>query len=254
MEVDGRQAPRDPLGDLGEVVLVEGGQHGLDVEREAAGPRLQRREPAIRLLELDEIARRAADEVVPLAEVVEGEADREGLPLVLPRLQNARDDRLDLIRNDRVGRHRHVRGVVAAIEELRDLGELPVERRLAAGEHDGVEGPEIREGAIVFLELQLEMAVDVEVVPVEAGDALRVAEVRHPEDEVARKRVAAAEPVGGELEVVHRAAGAKTPRPMPARRPARYVRWCAAKAKGTAGKSARSRLQIGNESAQLTSA
>ena len=154
----------------------------------------------------------------------------------------------------RVRRHRHVRRVVAAVEEPRDLGKVAVERRLAAREHDRVEGAEVGERAVVLLELHLEVPVDVQVVPVEARHALRVAEVRHPEDQVARQRVPAPQPVGGELEVVHRAAVAKTPRPMPARRPARYVRWWTANANGTAGKSARSRRQIGNESAQVRTA
>src|SRR5207247_11370352 len=101
---------------------------------------------------------------------------------------------------------------------------LAVQGRLAAREHDRVEGREVRQCAVVLLELHLEMAVDVQVVPVEARHALRVTEVRHPQNEVTRQRLSAAEPVRRQLEIVHRAATVATPRAIPATSPARYVR------------------------------
>src|SRR5437016_5590755 len=75
--------------------------------------------------------------------------------------------------------------------------------------------------APVIFERHLQVPVDVQVVPVEARHALRVAEVGHSQDEVARQRLSSAEPLPGERELVQRAATASRPRAMPASNPAK---------------------------------
>ena len=126
MEVDLRQVPRNPLRDLREVVAIEGSQHGLDVDCQAPRPALERRKTPVSLHEFREVAGRAPDPVVPLAQMVHGQADREGLTVVPARFQSARDRLLGLLGNEGIGRHRDVRGVVSPVEEARDGRQVAV--------------------------------------------------------------------------------------------------------------------------------
>src|SRR5262245_55781453 len=108
------------------------------------------------------------------------------------------------------------------------------------------------------------MSIDVQVIPIKAGHALRVAEIGHPQNQIPREGLAAAEPMRGERQVVHESAPLaigrprrvrpSAPRAIPTISPARYVAWCAAKANGTAGKRSGSRRQIGKEKAQVVAA
>ncbi len=98
-----------------------------------------------------------------------------------------------------------------AVEDPGDFRQVAVQRRLAPGQHDGVELAEVGEGTVVLFEGKLEMPVHVEVVPVKARHAFRVAQVRHPQDQVPGKRVAPLEPLAGEPGPVHGIAFATGP-------------------------------------------
>ena len=221
VEVDLGEVRRDPGRDLGKVVPVERGENGLHVDEESAGAPLQSHEPAISLRDLREIAGRAADFVVAVSYVVERQPHGERLTLVRAGLESSGDDRLDLLRKERVRRHRDVRRVVAAIEQPGHARQVAVQRRLPSGQDHAVERREVLERAPVVFERHLQVPVDVQVVPVEARHTLRVAEVGHSQDEVARQRLPAAEPLPGERELVQRAATASRPRAMPASNPAK---------------------------------
>src|SRR5204863_230092 len=156
-----------------------------------------------------------------------------------------------------VRRHGDVRRVVAVVEKARNLRQIAVQGRLSAGQDDRVERREIGEGTVVLVEAHFQVAVDVQVIPVEARHALGVAEVRHPEDQIPRQGFSAPQPVGGERGALHVSlrvgaawgrAGRRTaaaPRTIPAMSPAKYTAWWSAKAKGTAGNRSGSRRQIG---------
>src|SRR5512143_2606770 len=114
---------------------------------------------------------------------------------------------------------------MAAVEDLRHLRQVPVQRGLAARKDDAVERRQVLESPRVVVERHLEVPIHVQVIPVEAGHAPAVAQVRHPEDEIAGQRSPPPEPLAGERELVHRAATVRRPRAIPASSPVKYVAW-----------------------------
>ena len=221
VEVDSREVPPDPGRDLSEIVAVEGCEHGLHVYDEAAVPALQLHEASVGLPHLRKVPGCAADLVMALSEMVERQPHGEGLPRVLSRLERPGDHGLDLLRDERVRRHRDVRGVVAAVEEARHFGQVVVQRGLSPRQDDAEKRRQIGESAIVVLERHFQVPVDVQVIPVEARHALRVAQVRHSEDQVPRQGASPLQPLGGEDQLVHRAATERSPRAIPVRSPAK---------------------------------
>jgi outer membrane protein assembly factor BamB len=90
VKIDLREIGGHPRGDLRQVVHVERGEDRLDVDDEPAAPPLERDQPSVGFRDLGKIAGRAPDHVVALAQMIEREPDREGLPVVVPEARRKR--------------------------------------------------------------------------------------------------------------------------------------------------------------------